>query len=68
MQAGQMVHRARPVLERHRHRAVGVELLDVASQGQPRLGREPAEAGEVLVGERDRLHVDVQGASRSCPR
>ena len=60
VQAGEVVDRARAGGERDRHRAVRRELLDVRAQRQPARGGDRAQALEVLVGERDRLDVDVE--------
>ena len=60
VQAGEVVDRARAGGQRDRHRAVGVELLDVGAQRHALARRDRAQAREVLVGEGDRLDVDVE--------
>ena len=60
MQARQVVDRARAGGQRHRHRAVGVELLHVGAQRHALAPRDLAQPLEVVVAEGDRLDVDVE--------
>ena len=60
VQAREVVDRARAGGQRHRHRAVGVELLDVGAQRDALARGDGAQVREVLVGEGDGLDVDVE--------
>ena len=66
MQAGEVVDRARAVLERDGHRAHGRELLDVGAKVAAVLARQRADALRCFEVEGHRLDVDVERASRSC--
>ena len=68
MQAREVVDRARAGGQRDRHRAVGVELLDVRAQRHALAPRDRAQPLEVLVAEGDRLDVDVERVDVAPPR